>query len=61
MLDKRLKLMPKNKEGLAHGLWYMQWYDGAWFKGHYINNVETGYFQADWIGTGNVEKEYYVR
>jgi hypothetical protein len=52
---------PKNQKGQRHGYWEAKWLAGGWYKGHYLNDTERGYFVIDWKGNGNIDKHYYAR
>lgn len=58
MQDKK----PINKEEQPHGLWVVHFSDGVkFYNGHYINGTESGFFEFDWFGIGNLEKQYYAK
>jgi hypothetical protein len=58
---KQINLEPRNQKGEHHGYWDVQWFDGGWYKGYYINDVEFGFYEIDWRNNGKIDKRYYAR
>lgn len=62
MQDNELKhICPENEDGEYHGYHDVEWYDGGWYKGHYIKDNEYGYFQMLWYKGDDLILEYYAR
>ena len=41
-------IKPKNNKNKAHGLWITYYSNDICYKGHYINDLENGYWIDNW-------------